>query len=954
MRKLGSAGMVLIAGMAPVAALAQDRVQAPQGQPATAQEEAALDDAEAEIVVSGQLRGAVEGDVKPDVQLSPADIRSYGASNVAELLTSLSAQLGTGQGRGGEQPVILLSGRRSSMGEIRDLPTEAIERIDILPEAAALQYGYSATQKVINFVLRRRFQALTTELEARLPTDGGNSGQAGNLHIDKINRDGRFAFDVKYDHSSALLESERGVTRAGSSLFDITGNVTGLAGGEIDPALSAAAGEIVTVAGVPAGAAGAAPTLAQFAGNANRANVSDLTGYRTLANPQTKLTIGGVYSRVLSPKVSATANVQLEVTESEALLGLPSATLTLPTGNRYSPFARDARLLRYLDTLSPLSRSNSGQTLSGEVAVNSDGAPWADSWRWSARGNYERATGQSITDTGINPATMQALLDANDPGFNPFAAIPLSAIQIRAADVSNTLSSVGTVDMLTSGPLFAMPAGKVNASLRVAARTSDFSSDFFRSGVTRHTDIARDSASLRGNIDVPIASRRSAVLDAVGDLSINGNFEIEQLSDFGRLVTTGYGLTWSPITQVRAIVSVTDDSNAPSAQQLGNPTLVTPNVATFDFVRGESVDITAITGGNPLLRADSRHVFKLGLNVRPFAETNLGFIANYTDTRYRNQTASLPGATAEIQAAFPERFVRDADGRLTSVDYRPVNYASAERSELRWGFNLTLPIASPAAKRMAERREAFQKAREESRRTGAPMPPEMTAQLEQMRRLGQQESLLGAAPRGQGQRQGPGAGQGQGQREGARPGGPGGPGGGGGRGGFGGRGGGGGGNLVQLSAFHTWVLRDQVVIRPGLPVLDRLGGASASGGGGQPAHRIEIQSGIQRDGFRLRLDGSWESATEVSSGLLGSGDRLRFGSLAKVNLLAQVDLGQQLDLMLKHPWLRGSRVTFRVDNLFNARQRVTDPTGATPSAYAPNLRDSLGRVVRLSFRKLFL
>ena len=36
-----------------------------------------------------------------------------------------------------------------------------------------------------------------------------------------------------------------------------------------------------------------------------------------------------------------------------------------------------------------------------------------------------------------------------------------------------------------------------------------------------------------------------------------------------------------------------------------------------------------------------------------------------------------------------------------------------------------------------------------------------------------------------------------------------------------------------------------------------------------------------------------------------------------------------------------------------ARQRVTDANGVTPSAYAPNLRDPLGRVVRLTFRKMF-
>ena len=242
-----------------------------------------------------------------------------------------------------------------------------------------------------------------------------------------------------------------------------------------------------------------------------------------------------------------------------------------------------------------------------------------------------------------------------------------------------------------------------------------------------------------------IASRRRAVLDMLGDLSVNANFEVEQLSDFGRLTTTGYGFNWSPITQVQAIVSFIDDSNAPAPGQLGNPVLVTPNVRIYDFVRGESVDITQISGGNPNLRADSRKVFRAGLNIRPLSETNLGIVVNYTNTRYRNAVQSFPGASAEVEAAFPERFVRNAAGDLVSVDYRPVNYDRTEHQELRWGFNLFLPISSPAVKRMRERRDAFMKAREESQRTGQPMPAEMTAMFDRFRKLGQQQSLFGGS-----------------------------------------------------------------------------------------------------------------------------------------------------------------------------------------------------------------
>lgn len=964
MRKWGCALAGLTVGAMPAAAFAQDRAPAPapapsaptRTPPAASDQEAQGDEGSDEIVVTGELRGAVKTDVKPEVQLGPADIQAYGASSVTELVSALSAQLGTGQGRGGEQPVILLSGRRSSMNEIGSLPPEAIERIDILPEEVALQYGYSASQKVINFVLRVRYQALTGRIEGRAPTSGGNSGQQGELDILKLNREGRVELNVNYDQSSSILESERGVSRAGSSLFDTRGNIVGLAGDEIDPALSALAGSTVTVAGVPDAAAAGALGLGAFAANAGSPNVSDQTPYRTLVSPQKDLEIKGVYNRTISPHVSGTATVQLGVTESQSLLGLPGVALRLPAGNPYSPFSRDVQLLRYLDTQSPMERSTSGQKLHGELSLNGDQSPWSREWGWSFQGSYDRATSETLTDTGVDTLAMQALLDAGDPGFNPFAPIPLGVTAIRPADRARSTSSIGNAEFLTNGPLFAVPAGKVNASVRVRGRTNDLSGESFRRGVTSNSSISRDSVGVRGNVNLPVASRRYAVLDAIGDLTLNANFEIEQLSDFGRLTATGYGFNWSPIAEVQARVNWTQDSNAPGPDQLGNPVITTPNVRVFDYVRGESVDITSITGGNPSLRADSRHVFNVGLNIRPFAETQLGIFANYTNQRYRNTTQAFPGATAAIEAAFPERFVRDADGELLSIDYRPVNFDRRDREQLRWGFSLSLPIPSPQANRMRARREAFQKAREESRRTGQPLPPEFTAQLQQLRRIGQQGSLFGSPtqlgqalvrPRGQDGQAAP-RGDGQEGAGGPRFRGPGGPGGGG-RGGFGGRGGGG--NRFFLNAFHTWVFKDEVVIRPGLPALDQRNGGVLERG--SPVHQVQVQTGIKRDALSFRLDGSWQSGTRVSTGTLGSGDRLSFGSLAKINLQAEANLGQDIDLLLKHPWLRGSRVILRVDNLFDARQRVTDASGATPAAYAPNLMDPLGRVVRLSFRKQF-
>lgn len=935
MRKLSAVGIALLAGATPVMAYAQELARPPIAQEAE-------DEAEGEIVVSGQLRGAVEGDIPPELQLSPADIRALGVPTIADLITELSPQTGSGRGRGGEQPVVLLNGRRiSSFREIRDMPTEAIERVDILPEEVALKYGYRADQKVVNIVLRRRFRALTAEAEGRAPTGGGFAGVKTDLNILKISRDKRVNLDVQYTGTSGLLESERDLISRTSGLFDTRGNVTGTGGAEIDPALSALAGTPVTIAGVPVSAASGTQGLAAFAPGANRANTTDMTPYRTLTGPSQQLAINGVYSQNLSSKISASLNLGLEVNQRQALLGLPGVTLAVPAGNPFSPFARDVMLYRYLDNLLPLSRDTKSQTAHAGFSLNGDGLPWSNDWRWSLTGNYDRVTSRSVTDTGIDPTAIQARLTARDPAFNPFAPIAPSLINSRPADSANSTSSVGSIDALLRGPLLKLPAGDLSSTIRLGARTSDFESASLRSGIARSGSTSRDSGSAQINVDLPIASRRRDVLGVLGDLSLNANAEIERLSDFGTLVTTGYGVNWSPIKEVRFLASFTDEEGAPSAQQLGDPAIATPNVPVFDYVRGETAFVTSITGGNALLTADSRHVMKLGLNLRPLADTDLAFSADYTSSTARNQISSFPASSAAVEAAFPGRFVRDGSGRLISVDNRAVNFARAERSQLRWGFNFSMPLSSALEKRIQERRAEFEKAREEAERNGTPLPERPR------RQRGEGANVPGQqAPQPQ---------QGGFFGGGGRPGG--GFGGGGrGFGGGGGRGmGGPNGALagrINFSLYHTWHIKEQVTIRDNLPVLDLLNGAATGNRGGQPRHEIEAQGGVSKDGLGLRLNAKWQSGTTVFAGAAGT-DRLNFGSTGTIGLRLFADMGQQIGLVRDHRWLRGMRVTLSVDNLFDSHPRVTDQAGAVPLSYQPDLLDPQGRMIRLSIRKLF-
>jgi iron complex outermembrane receptor protein len=144
-----------------------------------------------------------------------------------------------------------------------------------------------------------------------------------------------------------------------------------------------------------------------------------------------------------------------------------------------------------------------------------------------------------------------------------------------------------------------------------------------------------------------------------------------------------------------------------------------------------------------------------------------------------------------------------------------------------------------------------------------------------------------------------------------------------------------------------------VLVADGGPNLDLLRGDAIGTSGGQPRHEFEGQAGYSNNGIGVRLSANYATGTRVNGGTAAAPEALRFGGLATANLRIFADLGQQLGLVKAHPWIRGTRVTFSIDNLFNTRQQVTDATGATPISFQPDYLDPLGRSVRISLRKLF-
>jgi hypothetical protein len=896
--------------------------------------------------------GAVVGDIQPELQMSPADIQSYGVSTVTELLNEIAPQTRSDRGRTQQSPVILLNGRRiSSINEVMNIPTEAILRIDILPEEVSLKYGYTADQRVVNIVLRRRFKAVTGEVVASDTTEGGDPSGEAEVDQFQVRRDDRTNFDLKYQPVGGLSDAQRGLTETASGApFSFAGNVVSPTGGQIDPDLSTIFGEPLTVAGVPAGVtANQKLALQDFLPVANTDNIA--SDFSLLPATQT-VTANAVVARPAFWGFNATLNATLQGTASDAAQGLPGVSLLVPAGDPFSPFGNPVTVDRFAAGERPLTQTIDGWTGHLGVTLNKD----VGSWRLSLTTAYNHTDTITDTSTGLSATGLQNLLNAGSPTFNPFGPLPASLVTVLPQSHAENVTDGGNVQVLANGPVLKLPAGPLYASVKLGdvEAVDSSSSEGMRGGDQAQT-LDRNIIQGQLNLDLPLASRYNHVLPWLGEFYVNGNAFIDEYSDLGPLPTLGYGINWTPIPGYNLIVSDTHDHLAPTIQQLEGPVIATPGVKVFDFTTGQTVDVTQLSGGNPALKPDDRDVVKVGLTLKPFPAHDFTFTANYITSHISNYIATLPSASAALEAALPGRFIRGADGELEEEDDTPINFASQDRQELRYGVNFSLPVGKQPPPRTFNRRQ-FQ------RRPNGGGPP---------------GGFAGGGPGGPGggplggdsiPGQGPGGTSGGdsdlGPGGGGRPGGGGGfggggfPGGGGGGGrGFGGGGRGGGGQppggRFQIAIYHTIIFRDQYLVAPGGPVLNLLDGSAMGSTGGQYQHEIEGQIGYTDNGYGARISADWRSGTTVDGGGAASTGTLDFSDITTVNLRLWDDFTPQKALITRYPLLRGVRMTFSVLNLFNQTISVHDSAGPTPLIYQGPFLDPTGRVVQINLRKIF-
>ena len=883
-----AATFLLLASGAPLAA---QEVVVPTPAPAPDAPAASEESEGAPIVVTAQrLRGDVETDIPAEVELSEADISSYGVSSIADLLTALAPQTGSARGRGGGRPVVLLNGQRvSGFRELRDLPPEAIKRVQIFPEELALQYGYRPDQRVINFVLKDDFRAVALEAGYGFATQGQFESNQIEGQLTRIGKSQRLNLNAEFQPTSGLLQSDRGIIQTRADALGV-----------------------------------------------------DEGRYRTLLPAIDPLELSAAWSRNLGTRTSLSLTGGYDLTDSRSLLGLPSATFALPGTSPFSRSGVDERITRLFPIGGGLRRDSHSGALT--LAANLNGQ--LGQWRWTATAGYDRTLTRIATQRQADAGALIGLA-----GVNPFdPALTLDGP--RTLDRTRGLLQDGTLTLTATGSPLRLPAGEAQLTLTAIGEAQR--QDSRATGrVISAVGLSRQSGTARANLVLPVTSKRTGFGDAIGTLSVNGNYGRSTLSDFGTLREYGYGLTWAPIENVSLIASVIGEQAAPGLNDLGAPFQLTPNSFVFDGRTGTTVLADRITGGNPNLLRESRRDTKYSVTWSPGERGRTSVVVEYLTNRSNDVTAGFPLLTPSIEAAFPDRVTRDATGRLTQLDSRPVTFDTLRSSRLRFGFSLSGSIGPEperggggfgggggGARRGGEgagggRRGPSPAESAESPDTPAASPSSgPTGQASGERRAGAEPAprTQAATPE---------------STPAARPASPAGA-------FFGGRRTGG---RWNVSLFDVWQLRNRVLIRPGVPELDLLGGDVTDGSTPIARHQVQLEGGVFKGGIGVRLTGAYTSNAVLANGGTGlpasTAGNLAFGDLATLSARVFIDFDQRADVLKALPVLKGSRLSFRVDNLFGGVRRVVDGSGLTPISYQPGFLDPRGRVIEVNLRKRF-
>ena len=148
---------------------------------------------------------------------------------------------------------------------------------------------------------------------------------------------------------------------------------------------------------------------------------------------------------------------------------------------------------------------------------------------------------------------------------------------------------------------------------------------------------------------------------------------------------------------------------------------------------------------------------------------------------------------------------------------------------------------------------------------------------------------------------------------------------------------------LNMSLNHVWQLKNELLIRNGIAVLDQLNGA------GQARHHASLQLTAGKKGLGATLSGNWVGPARLD----GADDVFHFKSSLKFNFSTFFEPHRLIGSGNEDSVFKNLRISFDVQNIFNEFRRVELNDGSVPYGYGRDEIDPVGRLIRFSIQKRF-
>jgi hypothetical protein len=513
------------------------------------------------VVVTGR-RGVAA--YPAERELAADQIDALGATDIAEVIQRTSDTLGASSG-----PIVIVNGKRVADPKVfYSFPPDALERVEVLPQAANSLYGATPDRRVINIVLQRRFASKDLQLAGEAPTAGGTDVLSGDLRRGVIADQNTSQAGLRVSRQSSLTAGERP---------------------DVDPSLPRD------------------PSITLRPDSA--ALLANLSLSRPLGDWSASLSTTSHLERAtqVATVQAAAVSMRRELTSLDATGGL------------------------------------SGQVQEWAVQLGLDG-------------QFSRLTQEGYSPSNSSNALIAARAEA-------------------------------------SRRLFDLPAGAMVLSLSSRLEASQATTRIAQ----LHTDTTSTEREVVGGLMVPLSQLTP---DASGFAKTLGQVVLSlggQLRDGGSGGGRGLdaAVAWSPSYKIHVDGTWSSATQPVSDQVRFAPAIFGAPTLVYDFRTGQASEVLPLRGGNPALTAPKVTQIGLTANAGPYGpwQITAGTVFRYQSAE--NSIGTLPLPTPEVEAAFPERFVRDGAGRLISIDQRPINLEVAETETLSSNFAFTAPLDGP-------------------------------------------------------------------------------------------------------------------------------------------------------------------------------------------------------------------------------------------------------------------